>query len=89
MPHLVALVNVTALAKGVLPLHATAFTAGSTGVLVVGWSKGGKTETLLGCMAAGAEYVGDEWVYLTDDGQMLGLPEPIRVWSSISPLNFV
>jgi len=80
VPHLVALVNLTALAKGVLPLHASAFTSGSTGVLVTGWSKGGKTETLLGCMSDGAEYVGDEWVYLTDDGRMLGLPEPIRVW---------
>jgi hypothetical protein len=80
VPHLVAMVNLTALAKGVLPLHATGFTSGSTGVLVAGWSKGGKTETLLGCMSDGAEYVGDEWVYLTDDGRMLGLPEPIRLW---------
>jgi hypothetical protein len=31
-------------------------------------------------MSDGAEYVGDEWVYLTDDGRMLGLPEPIRLW---------
>jgi hypothetical protein len=80
VPHLVAMVNLTALAKGVLPLHATGFTSGSAGVLVAGWSKGGKTETLLGCMSDGAEYVGDEWVYLTDDGRMLGLPEPIRLW---------
>ncbi len=81
VPHLLAIVNLTALAKGVLPLHATAFTSGSTGVLVTGWSKGGKTEALLGCMSDGADYVGDEWVYLTDDGRMLGLPEPIRVWA--------
>lgn len=81
VPHLIAMVNLTALTKGVLPLHATAFTSGSTGVLVTGWSKGGKTEALLACMSEGAEYVGDEWVYLTDDGRMLGLPEPIRIWS--------
>jgi hypothetical protein len=81
VPHLLAIINLTALAKGVLPLHATAFTSGSTGVLVTGWSKGGKTEALLGCMSDGADYVGDEWVYLTDDGRMLGLPEPIRVWA--------
>jgi len=81
VPLLLAVVNMTALAKGVLPLHATAFTTPSTGVLVTGWSKGGKTEALLGCMLAGAEYVGDEWVYLTDDGRMLGVPEPIRLWS--------
>lgn len=81
VPHLLAIINLTALAKGVLPLHATAFTAGSTGVLVTGWSKGGKTEALLGCMSDGADYVGDEWVYLTDDGRMLGLPEPVRIWA--------
>ena len=81
VPHLIAMINLTALAKGVLPLHATAFTTGSTGILVTGWSKGGKTEALLACMSKGADYVGDEWVYLTDDGRMLGLPEPIRLWS--------
>jgi hypothetical protein len=81
VPHLLAVINLTALAKGVLPLHATAFTAGSIGVLVTGWSKGGKTEALLGCMAEGGAYVGDEWIYLADDGLMLGLPEPIRIWA--------
>jgi hypothetical protein len=81
VPHLLAIINLTALAKGVLPLHSAGFTSGSTGVLVTGWSKGGKTEALLGCMSDGADYVGDEWVYLTDDGRMLGLPEPIRVWA--------
>lgn len=80
VPLLLAIVNMTALAKGTLPLHATAFTSRSTGVLVTGWSKGGKTEALLGCMMAGADYVGDEWVYLTEDGGMLGVPEPIRIW---------
>ena len=81
VPHLLSVINLTALDKGVLPLHASAFTAGSTGVLVTGWAKGGKTESLLACMNQGARYVGDEWVYLTTDGQMVGLPEPIRLWA--------
>ena len=89
VPHLIAMINLAALTRGVLPLHATAFTRDSTGILVTGWSKGGKTEALLACMdddpdggtTGGAVYVGDEWVYLTDDGRMLGLPEPIRLWS--------
>ena len=80
VPHLLALVNLAALGKGVLPLHASAFTVGSMGVLVMGWSKGGKTEALIAARARGADYVGDEWVYLTEDDTMLGLPEPIRVW---------
>jgi hypothetical protein len=81
VPLLVAAVNLTALSRGVLPMHAAAFRYRGAGVLVTGWSKGGKTETLLGFMAAGAEYVGDEWVYLDADGEtMYGIPEPIRLW---------
>jgi hypothetical protein len=81
VPLLLAVVNFTALAKGVLPLHASAFTYEGTGVLATGWAKGGKTETLLAFMSQGASYVGDEWVYLTPDGRMHGVPEPIRLWS--------
>jgi hypothetical protein len=81
VPQLLAIINLTALGKGVLPLHASAFTASDTGLLVTGWAKGGKTESLLACMQEGADYVGDEWVYLSADGQMRGVPEPIRLWS--------
>ena len=80
VPHLLAIVNLTALTREVLPLHASAFLLDGTGVLATGWSKGGKTETLLAFAAHGARYVGDEWVYLTVDGEMVGLPEPIRLW---------
>jgi hypothetical protein len=81
VPLLIPILNLTLLAKGILPLHASAFTYSGTGVLVTGWAKGGKTETLLAFMANGAEYVGDEWVYVLDDGRTLyGIPEPIRIW---------
>ena len=80
VPHLLAMVNLVALGKDVLPLHASAFTLDGLNVLVTGWSKGGKTEALLAAMARGASYVGDEWVYLTPTREMLGLPEPMRVW---------
>jgi hypothetical protein len=49
--------------------------------VATGWSKGGKTETLLAFMHRGATYVGDEWIYFSQDGKTVwGLPEPIRVW---------
>jgi hypothetical protein len=81
IPLLIPILNLTALANGALPLHASAFTYNGTGVLTTGWSKGGKTETLLAFMSQGASYIGDEWVYLSQDGQhMVGIPEPIRVW---------
>ena len=81
VPHLLAIINLTALAKGVLPLHASAFTIGPVGVLVTGWAKSGKTESLLAGMADGGTYIGDEWVYLSPDREMFGLPEPIRLWA--------
>jgi len=83
VPLLIPIVNLTVLSKGALPLHASAFCYHGTGVLIAGWAKGGKTETLLAFMAQGAVYIGDEWIYLSADGQqMYGLPERIRVWDS-------
>ncbi|MBW3600169.1 MAG: hypothetical protein KY475_23215 [Planctomycetes bacterium] len=81
VPLLIAIINLTALAKGVLPLHASAFVHNGVGVVATGWSKGGKTELLLAFMAQGATYVGDEWVYLAEGGEkVFGLPEPVTVW---------
>lgn len=82
VPLLIPILNLTALSKGALPLHASAFNYNGKGILTTGWSKGGKTEMLLTFAANGAEYIGDEWVYLSSDGQhMYGIPEPIRVWN--------
>jgi hypothetical protein len=81
VPLLVPIVNLTALAKGFVPVHASAFSYRGAGVLITGWTKGGKTETLLGFMANGATYIGDEWVYVrADGGRMYGLPQPITLW---------
>lgn len=81
VPLLRALVNVTALANGALPLHGAAFEFEGTGVLVTGWSRGGKTEVLLAFMAQGARYVGDEWVYIDPaGGRIHGTREPVTLW---------
>jgi hypothetical protein len=81
VPLLVPILNLTVLARGALPLHASAFVYGGTGVVATGWSKGGKTETLLAFMQRGAEYIGDEWVYVSSEGdRIFGIPEPIRLW---------
>jgi hypothetical protein len=80
VPKLIAVLNLTALSNGAVPTHAAAFELDGVGTLVTGWSKGGKTELLMAAAGAGARYIGDEWVYLTADGRMLGIPEPIRVW---------
>lgn len=81
IPYLMAIVNLTALAKDVVSLHASGFVYNDTGVIVTGWAKGGKTEALLSFAAAGATYVGDEWLLLSGDGKhMYGIPEHIRLW---------
>lgn len=80
VPYLIAVLNLTVLTNGALPLHAAAFELDGVGTLVTGWSKGGKTELLMAAAGAGARYIGDEWVYLTVDGRMHGIPEPIRLW---------
>lgn len=81
VPLLIPILNLTLLAKGILPLHASAFVHEGTGVVATGWSKSGKTEALLAFGARGAEYIGDEWIYLAPDGsRVYGIPQPIRVW---------
>jgi hypothetical protein len=80
VPYLIAMLNLTVLTNGALPIHAAAFELDGRGVLVTGWSKGGKTELLMAATRAGARYIGDEWVYLTADGDMFGIPEPVRLW---------
>ncbi len=81
VPLLVAIVNLTALVKGTLPLHAAAFEWNGAGVVVTGWSKGGKTETLLAFAQRGARYVADEWCYFAADGRrVFGIPERLRIW---------
>lgn len=81
VPLLVPMIALTALSRDVLPVHGSAFVHDDRGVLVVGWAKGGKSETLLAFATAGASYVGDEWIFIDVPTQrMYGLPEPMRIW---------
>ena len=80
IPLLTSIINLTMLNKGILPVHASAFVYNHSGVLVNGWPSGGKTGMLLAFMNRGAEYISDDWVYVSsDDSRMYGLPEPIQV----------
>lgn len=79
VPYLKALINLAMVARGIAPVHATAFDYEGQGVLVTGWSHGSKTGTLLSFMAAGARFVGDEWIYLGPGGErMFGLPDKLE-----------
>jgi hypothetical protein len=81
IPLLLPVLAASLLTRGIAPLHASAFRYDGRGVLVTGWAKGGKSETLLAFLLHGAAYVGDEWVFVDPDGpQMFGILEPIRLW---------
>ena len=81
IPLLLPILAASLLARGVAVAHASAFLVDGRGVLVSGWAKGGKSETLLAFLMHGARYVGDEWLFVDPDGPtMFGPPEPIRLW---------
>lgn len=80
VPLLIAVLNLTVLARGGVALHASAFELEGAGVVTTGWSKGGKTEAMLAFVSHGARYVGDEWVWIHPTLGVCGLPEPVRVW---------
>lgn len=81
IPLLRHFINLIFLKKNYLPLHASAFKYNNQTALVMGWSKGGKTESLLSFANNGAEYIGDETVVLSKDGTtMFGIPVSVCVW---------
>jgi hypothetical protein len=82
IPSLEGLVNLTAIAKGTLPLHAAAFCHNQKTILASGWPQGGKTSILLAFSLHGAQYISDDWTYLTPSQHVLGLPLPmtLRAW---------
>src|SRR4051812_34739855 len=78
VPLLIPIINLTMLSKGFIALHASALSYEGGGVIVTGWAKGGKTEVHLAFTERGATYIGDEWVYVSQDGKRLyGIPQPI------------
>lgn len=80
LPLLLPIVNLTAMTRGLLPLHAAAVRYGGKGALVTGWARGGKTTSLLGFMADGADYISDDWTYVdVARHTMFGLPKPLQV----------
>jgi len=81
IPLLNRIINITFLKKNYLPIHASAFSYNNLNVLVIGWTKGGKSEVLFSFINHGARFIGDETVMLSADGkQMFGIPVPVSIW---------
>lgn len=73
IPLLDAWMRLVALARGYVPLHASAFELDGTGVLVAGGPHAGKTSSMLAFASRGARFIADDLVLLdTDSGAMLG-----------------
>lgn len=80
VPLLLPLLSLTALAKDFVAVHASAFVHHGVGILMAGWAGSGKTTALLGFAGEEAEFIGEEWVLLSGDGQtMCGLPREIEL----------
>jgi hypothetical protein len=80
VPYLKPMLRMTALRRGYVPLHASAFEWGGTGAVVTGWTHGGKTSALLAFAEHGARFIGDDLVLLSGDGdRMFGLSTPLNV----------
>jgi hypothetical protein len=81
IPLLIPMLGLYLAAAGHVLLHAASFVHRGHGVLVAGWQKGGKTETLLPFTAAGADFVADEWTVVGGvDRGMYGLSDVARLW---------
>jgi hypothetical protein len=81
IPLLIPLIGLYLAAAGHVLLHAASFVHRGHGVLVAGWQKGGKTETLLPFTAVGADFVADEWTIVGgSEGGMYGLSAVARLW---------
>lgn len=74
------LVDLAALRRGLLPLHASAVVHGGRGAIVAGPAHSGKTGTLLAFGQHGARFVADDRVLLDpEDDSMSGLRAPLTV----------
>jgi hypothetical protein len=83
IPLLHPSVTLAMLTKDVVTLHASAFTYNDKGAVVAGWARGGKTSSLLAFMSDGGDFIADDHVYVSPDGNRLyGSQEPVslRAW---------
>src|SRR5258708_13895355 len=80
VPLLIPIISLTAGKRGRIPLHASAVVHHGVGMLMAGWAHCGKTTALLGFASMGAEYVGEESLLLSSNGEkMHGLVRPLEI----------
>ncbi len=81
VPLLEEIVNLAWLLKGYLPLHASGFAFGHTGIACAGFAQGGKTGVLLSAMDMGADFLSDDCLLLGDSSNVFGSATPLTIKS--------
>ena len=81
VPMLQEIIHLSAIQKGFLPLHASAFNHEGQTILASAWPQGGKTSLLFAFSQHGADYISDDWTYLDAEHQAYGIPLPVTVRS--------
>jgi hypothetical protein len=82
IPLILPILGLRLLRKGHILLHSGSFVYAGKGILVAGWQKGGKTELSLPYLAAGAQYMSDEWTVVSGEtGMVYGLTGIAQIWS--------
>lgn len=81
IPLLNYIILLSFLKKNWVAVHSSAFVFDGKGTLILSWSNGGKTSTLLSFLKNGAEFVSDEWTIISENGKSLqGLPTKLSIW---------
>jgi hypothetical protein len=68
-----------ALSKSTVAIHAAAVDTDRGAVLVSGWSESGKTETCLALLESGATFLTDKWTFMTADLRASAFPINVGV----------
>ena len=66
--------------RGAAMIHAATFAHRGRGIAMPAWGGTGKTSTIAKMMRLdGTEFMGDDWAFLTDEGEMLGYAKPMFI----------
>jgi hypothetical protein len=81
IPLLHEIILFSFLKKNWVAIHSSSFVFNGKGALILSWSNGGKTSTLLSFLKNGAEFVSDEWTIISEKGESLHrLPSELSIW---------
>lgn len=70
-----------ALGRGAFLAHSSAVTRNGRGYLFPAWAHTGKTNVALQMVSSGYEYMADDWCLVSTDGEILGYPRWLNLFS--------